>query len=169
MSAFPILVQCWCRIGARAREGREPTRLMERMAESWLASSTAAKTGHLSHLKERLVQAIFQIILIPSRQGRSGLIAAAGTIGLILVLSFFELGGTREAARMVTAATIDDAPAVSGSAHEIQFEERFAIQPTDPISSEAAGLPSAQRMLPDDTSRQVSSGLVPLPRPRKHR
>jgi hypothetical protein len=168
MSAFPILVQCWCRIGARAREGRELTRLMERMAESWLNSSTAAKTG-LSRTKERLVQAIFQIIPIPGRQGRSGLIAAAGIMGLILVFSFVELGGTREAARMVTATTIDGATAISGSAHEIQFEERFAIQLTDPISLEAAGLPSAQRTLPDDTSRQVSSGLVPLPRPRKHR
>ena len=116
--------------------------------------------------KELLADTFHQVL----RTSKTSAWVAVGLIGLAFFFSLLELSLRRELARESIGAAIDALPTTSPQ--QIEFAERFAIQPRT-ISLEAVELTgtAGATTVSDDvqTFGQVSRQSVPLPRPRKHR
>jgi hypothetical protein len=101
------------------------------------------------------------------------LAVVAGLIGLAFFLSIHVISVRRELAKESTDAATDALAAASTSPHQIEFAERFAIEPRSPISLEAVNLSGTAGATPTSevaqTFGQASREPVPLPRPRRHR
>jgi hypothetical protein len=108
------------------------------------------------------------------RQEKTLAFVVAGLIGLAFFLSIHVISVRRELAKESTDAATDALAAASTSPHQIEFAERFAIEPRSPISLEAVNLSgTAGAATPfsevAQTFGQASREPVPLPRPRRHR
>ena len=74
------------------------------------------------------------------RQEKTLAFVVAGLIGLAFFLSIHVISVRRELAKESTDAATDALAAASTSPHQIEFAERFAIEPRSPISLEAVNL-----------------------------
>jgi hypothetical protein len=127
--------------------------------------------GALLPPKELLAHTLHQVLRTSSSHKKTSVSIAVGFIGLVFFFSLLELSVRSELAK--EGAAIDALPAASTNPEQIEFVERFAIQPRNPpISLEAAdqsGTAGATAFSGDVQTFGRVSQPVPLPRPRKPR
>jgi len=119
---------------------------------------------------EYLAQALHQL-RGTLKQKKTLAFVVAGLIGLAFFCSILAINARRELAKQTANAATN--AAASTSPQQIEFSERFAIEPRSPISLEAANRSGTAGATPfsegAQTFGQVSREPVPLPRPRRHR
>jgi hypothetical protein len=98
-------------------------------------------------------------------------VVVAGVVGLVLLL---EISVRRELAEEASDAAIDAAPASSASVQKIQFDDRFAIQPSSSHLLQSVDQLSVTETTSSSEYAQTFGQLfrepvVPVPRPRKAR
>jgi hypothetical protein len=176
VASVPVTVQFWHRIVAVTVQRRELVRSLQRLVGTSLPrparniAATIRSGGALLSLKECLVHPDQLRRTLKSK--KTLVLVVAGFIGLILIFSLLEFGVMREIQKRADDAAIDGLPAASANVQQIEFADRFAIQPKNAISFEAvqADAPVATSASQDTgTSGHVFRELVPLPRPRKPR
>jgi hypothetical protein len=175
VASVPVTVQFWHRIVAATVQRRELVRSLQRLVGTSLPTparniaATMQSGGALLSLKECLVHADQLRRNLKSK--KTLVVVVAGFIGLIFI-SLFEFGVMREIPKRANDAAADGLPAASANAQQIEFADRFAIQPTNSTFFQAvqADAPVATSASEDTgTFGQVFREPVPLPRPRKHR
>jgi hypothetical protein len=178
MASVPMAVQFKRHIQAAATQSEDLIRSFRRLVGTLLPQAATRKNivvtlrpaiAALLPSKELLAQTLYQVLHTSHKKTAW---VAVGLIGLAFFFSLLELSLRRELAREAADAVIDALPAASTSPQQIEFAERFAIEPRT-ISSEAVGLSvtAEATTVSDDvqTFGQVSRQSVPMPRPRKHR
>jgi hypothetical protein len=98
-------------------------------------------------------------------------VVVAGVVGLALLLLLLEISVRREFAEEASDAAIDAAPAASASVQEMQFDDRFALQPSSSHSLQSVGQLSVTGTTSSSEDAQTFGQLfrepvVPVPRPR---
>jgi hypothetical protein len=178
LTPVPIEVQFWHRIAAAAAPRRELVRSFQRLVGTSFptvgkkfVATTGIASSALLPAKEYLAHTLHQ--LRPTLRQKKMLAVVAGLIGLAFFLSIHVISVRRELAKESTDAATDALAAASTSPHQIEFAERFAIEPRSPISLEAVNLSGTAGATPTSevaqTFGQASREPVPLPRPRRHR
>jgi hypothetical protein len=178
MALVPMAVQFRRGIQMAAMQSQELVPSFRRLVGTLLPQAAAEKNimtlrpaiAALLPPKELLAHTLHQVLRTSHK--KTSVWIAVGLIGLAFFFSLLELSLRRELARDGTGPAIDALPAASTSPQQIEFAERFAIQPRT-ISLEAVNLSgiAGPTTVSDDvqTVGQSSRASVPLPRPRKHR
>jgi hypothetical protein len=178
LTPVPIEVQFWHRIAAAAAPCRELVHSFQRLvgtsfptvgknitATMRIASGALLPSnGYLAHTLHKLR---------PTLRQKKILAVVTGLVGLAFFLSIHVISVRRELAKDSTDAATDALATGSTSPQQIEFAERFAIEPRSPISLEAVNLSGTAGAAPfsemAQTFGQASREPVPLPRPRRHR
>ena len=174
MTPGPIAVQFWHRIVAATVQRQELVRSLQRLVDTSLptvgknitttmriASGALLPPTHALHLLRRTL-----------RQKKTLVFVAAGLTGLAFIFSLLEISVRRELAKQATDAAIGGLAAASTSPQQIEFVDRFVIQPANSTSLEAVKVDAPGMTSPSEATQtfgQVSREPVPLPRPRRHR
>ena len=182
MTAVPFAVRFRRRIDAMVAQGQELLRTFRRLVESKIsrrgtfglvAAAMRHRIGTILPQGEVVVSTIHHLLGNFTPRKKKMAFVVAGVVGLALVLLFLEISVRRELAAEARDVAIHTASASSASAQEIQFEDRFAIQPAastllQPVDpSDALGtIPSSEY---SQTFAQPFGEPVPVPRRRKSR
>ena len=182
MTQAPIAVRFWRCIDAIVAQGQELLRTFRRLVEikisrrgtfRFVAAAMRHRIGTIFPQGEVVVSTIHHLLDNLSPRKKMMAFVVAGVVGLVLFLLLLEISVRKELAAEARDVAIHTASASSASAQEIQFEDRFAIQPAgstllqsvDP--SDALGtIPSSEH---SQTFGQMFREPVPVPRPRKSR
>ena len=181
MTLVPVVLQFRRFIRVAIAQSQELVSSFRRLVGTLLPGGTAGKNivvtmrlaiDALLPPKELLAHTLHQVLLTSSSHKKTLVSVGVGLIGLGFFFSVLEISVRRELAKENTDATIDAVPAAPTSFKQIEFAERFAIQPRT-ISLEAVDLSgTAGATTVSDDVQTVGRGsreAVPLPRPRKHR
>jgi hypothetical protein len=173
VAPVPIAVQFWRRIAAVTEHRQELVRSLQRLVGASLitAGKNITATVHITSLppNEYLAQALYHLRRT-LRQKKTLVFVVTGLAGLVLIFSLLEISVRRELAKQATDAAIEGLPAVPSSPQQIEFVDRFVIQPTDSTFLEAVKVEAPTSISEDpQTFRQAFRESVPLPRPRKRR
>jgi len=182
VTAVPFAVRSRRCIDAMVAQGQELLRTFRRLVESKIsrrgtfrlvAAAMRHRIGTILPQGEVVVSTIHHLLGNFTPRKKMMAFVVAGVVGLALVLLFLEISVRRELAAEARDVAIHTASASSASAQEIQFEDRFAIQPAastllQPVDpSDALGtIPSSEY---SQTFAQPFGEPVPVPRRRKSR
>jgi hypothetical protein len=177
MASVPMAVQFRRGIQTAGMQSQELVRSFRSLVGTLLPRAAAGKNivvtlrpaiAALLPPKELLAHTLHQVL----RTSKTSVWVAVGLIGLAFFFFLLEISLRRELARERAGAAIDALPAASTSPQQIEFAERFAIQPRTIFleAVELSGTAGATTVSDDvQTFGQVSRQSAPLPRPRKHR
>jgi hypothetical protein len=181
VTAVPFAVRFRRRIDAMVAQGQELLRTFRRLVESkisrrgtfrFIAAAMRHRIDALLPQGEVVVRTIHHLLGNLSPRKKVMAFVVAGVAGLALLL-LLEISVRRELAAEARHVVIDTASASSASAQEIQFEDRFVIQPAastllqpvDPLDA-LGTIPSSEH---SQTFGEPIREPVPVPRRRKAR
>jgi hypothetical protein len=183
MTAVPFAVRFRRRIDAMVAQGQELLRTFRRLVESkisrrgtfrFIVAAMRHRIDALLPQGEVVVRTIHHLLgnLSPRKKVMAFVVAGVAGLALLLLL-LLEISVRRELAAEARHVAIDTVSASSASAQEIQFEDRFAIQPAastllqpvDPLDA-LGTIPSSEY---SQTFGQPIREPVPVPRRRKAR
>lgn len=177
VTPVPTVAQFWHRTAAAVAHRQELVRSWQRLVGTSFPTvgKNITATMHIASSallpsNEYLAQALHQLRRT-LKQKKTLAFVVAGLIGLAFFCSILAISARRELAKQTADAATN--AAASTSPQQIEFSERFAIEPRSSISLEAANLSGTAGATPfsegAQTFGQASREPVPLPRPRRHR
>jgi hypothetical protein len=178
---IPFLLAVWRRIDAIKAQGQEFLRTFCQLVESKISRKTTLRfvaagmrrpiDAMLPHAEavERTIRHLLGNL--SPRKKMPAFVVVAGVVGLALLLLLLEISVRREFAEEASDAAIDAAPAASASVQEMQFDDRFALQPSSSHSLQSVGQLSVTGTTSSSEDAQTFGQLfrepvVPVPRPR---
>jgi hypothetical protein len=181
---IPFLLAVWRRIDAIKAQGQEFLRTFCQLVESKISRKTTLRfvaagmrrpiDAMLPHAEavERTIRHLLGNL--SPRKKMPAFVVVAGVVGLALLLLLLEISVRSHFAEEASDAAIDAAPASSASVQNMQFDDRFAIQPPSSHLSQSVDQLSVTGTTSSSEYAQTFGQLfrepvVPVPRPRKAR
>jgi hypothetical protein len=182
---IPFLLAVWRRIDAVKAQGQEFLRTFCQLVESKISRKTTLRfvaagmrrpiDAMLPHAEavERTIRHLLGNL--SPRKKMPAFVVVAGVVGLaLLLLLLLEISVRSHFAEEASDAAIDAAPASSASVQNMQFDDRFAIQPSSSHSLQSVDQLSVTETTSSSEHAQtfgqrVQEPVVPVPRPRKAR
>ena len=179
MTAVPFSVRFRRRIDAMVAQGQELLRTFRRLVESktsrrgtfrFIVAGMRHRIDALLPQGEVVVRTIHHLLGNLSPRKKVMAFVVAGVAGLALLL-LLEISVRRELAAEARHVAIDTVSASSASAQEIQFEDRFAIQPAASTLLQPVDPLDALGTIPSSEYSQTFGQPIrePVPVPTRHK
>jgi len=181
MTAVPFSVRFRRRIDAMVAQGQELLRTFRRLVESktsrrgtfrFIVAGMRHRIDALLPQGEVVVRTIHHLLgnLSPRKKVMAFVVAGVAGLALLLLL-LLEISVRRELAAEARHVAIDTVSASSASAQEIQFEDRFAIQPAASTLLQPVDPLDALGTIPSSEYSQTFGQPIrePVPVPTRHK